>query len=54
MSERSKPRSGNRIVHFYWEMDLGEVHRILAGRLADFDLYLVAVERYLDSAASRQ
>ena len=51
---RAMARFRNRIVHFYWEMDLDEVYRILAGHLADFDLYLVAVERYLDSAARQQ
>ena len=48
---RNMARFRNRIVHFYWEMDLDEVYRILTGQLADFDQYLVAVERYLGSTA---
>lgn len=48
-SLRAMARFRNRIVHFYWEMDLDEVHRILSERLADFDHYLAAIELYLRS-----
>jgi uncharacterized protein YutE (UPF0331/DUF86 family) len=48
---RAMARFRNRIVHFYWEVDLDEVYRILTCQLADFDEYLVAVERYLDLPA---
>ena len=37
----------NRIVHFYWEVDLDEVYRILHEHLGDLDEYLAAIERYL-------
>jgi uncharacterized protein YutE (UPF0331/DUF86 family) len=43
-------RFRNRIVHFYAEVDLGDVHRILQERLGDFDRYLLAVETYLGRA----
>lgn len=48
---RAMARFRNRIVHFYWEVDLDEVHRILTRRRDDFDSYLVAVEQYLDPGA---
>jgi uncharacterized protein YutE (UPF0331/DUF86 family) len=44
---RLMARFRNRIVHFYWEVDLGEVHGILNKNLADFEQYLVAIEQYL-------
>ncbi len=46
-SLRAMARFRNRIVHFYWEMNLDEVHRILSERLTDFDHYLAAIELYL-------
>jgi len=44
---RAMARFRNRIVHFYWEMDLDELHRILTEQLTDFDQYLAAIELYL-------
>lgn len=44
---RLMARFRNRIVHFYWEVDLGEVYRILNENLPDFERYLAAIERYL-------
>jgi len=44
---RAMARFRNRIVHFYWEMDLNEIYRILTAQLQDFDQYLVAIEKYL-------
>jgi uncharacterized protein YutE (UPF0331/DUF86 family) len=44
---RAMARFRNRIVHFYWDVDLAEVYRILRDRLTDFDRYLVAIEGYL-------
>jgi uncharacterized protein YutE (UPF0331/DUF86 family) len=45
---RAMARFRNRIVHFYWEMDMKEVYRILSESLGDFDRYLVEIEKYLD------
>jgi uncharacterized protein YutE (UPF0331/DUF86 family) len=50
---RQMARFRNRIVHFYWDVDLKEVYRLLRKRLDDFDRYLVAVERYLGKPADR-
>ena len=44
---RRMARFRNRIVHFYGQIDLPLVYRLLQERLGDFDRYLVAVERYL-------
>jgi len=44
---RRMARFRNRIVHFYGQVDLGMVYRLLQDRLTDFDRYLVAIERYL-------
>ncbi len=44
---RAMARFRNRIVHFYWEVDLGEVYRIATEHLQDFDRFLKAVELYL-------
>ena len=44
---RAMARFRNRIVHFYGEMDMKEVYRILTEELGDFDRYLVAIETYL-------
>ena len=44
---RGMARFRNRIVHFYGELDLPLVYRLLQDRLADFDRYLVAIEQYL-------
>lgn len=44
---RGMARFRNRIVHFYGDVDLRMVYRILQDRLADFDRYLAAIERYL-------
>jgi len=44
---RAMARFRNRIVHFYWEVDLDEVHTILQDRLDDFDRYARAIETYL-------
>jgi len=44
---RGMARFRNRIVHFYGDVDLRLVYRLLQDRLADFDRYLIAIERYL-------
>jgi len=44
---RTMARFRNRIVHFYWEVDVAQVHTILQDRLDDFDRYLAAIESYL-------
>jgi uncharacterized protein YutE (UPF0331/DUF86 family) len=44
---RAMARFRNRIVHLYGQVDLAVVYRILQDRLADFDRYLVAIERYI-------
>ena len=44
---RAMARFQNRIVHFYWEVDAAETHRVLRERLGDFNRYLVAIEAYL-------
>lgn len=44
---RKMARFRNRIVHFYGQVDLRIVYRLLQDRLADFDRYLSAIERYL-------
>ena len=48
---RRMARFLNRIVHFYAQIDLGLVYRLLQDRLGDFDRYLVAIERYLSRPA---
>ncbi len=45
---RGMARFRNRIVHFYGDVDLKLVYRILAERLEDFDAYLAAIEMYLN------
>ncbi len=45
---RAMARFRNRMVHFYWEVDLDEIYRIIKEHLGDIDEYLAAVERYLD------
>lgn len=49
---RAMARFRNRIVHFYWEMNLDEIHRILTEQLTDFDQYLASIELYLDPSAA--
>ena len=44
-------RFRNRIVHFYGQVDLSRVFRLLQDHLTDFDRYLVAIERYLGRGA---
>ena len=44
---RAMARFRNRIVHFYWDVDLADVHCILQTGLNDFDAYLEAIEHYL-------
>ena len=44
---RRMARFRNRIVHFYAQIDLRAVYRMLEDRLSDFDRYLVAIEKYL-------
>lgn len=51
---RGMARFRNRIVHFYWEVDLGEVFLILKDHLGDLDAYLVAIEHYLDPPVASQ
>ena len=48
---RRMARFRNRIVHFYAQIDLGLVYRLLQDRLRDFDRYLVAIEQYLSRPA---
>jgi len=48
---RRMARFRNRIVHFYAQIDLGLVYRLLQDRLRDFDRYLVAIEQYLNRPA---
>jgi len=45
---RRMARFRNRIDHFYAQIDLGLVYRLLQDRLRDFDRYLVAIEQYLN------
>lgn len=47
---RAMARFRNRIVHFYWDVSLKDVYRILQDRLSDFDRYVVAIERYLTAS----
>ena len=50
---RAMARFRNRIVHFYWEIELPLVYEIITQRLGDFSSYLQAIERYLqDTQAS--
>ena len=48
---RRMARFRHRIVHFYAQIDLGLVYRLLQDRLRDFDRYLVAIEQYLNRPA---
>ena len=48
---RRMARFRNRIVHFYAQIDLGLVYRLLQDRHRDFDRYLVAIEQYLSRPA---
>ena len=43
---RRMARFRSRIVHFYGQVDLRTVYRLLQDRLNDFDCYLTAIERY--------
>jgi uncharacterized protein YutE (UPF0331/DUF86 family) len=45
---RAMARFRNRIVHFYWDVSLHEVYRILTERVGDFTRYVAAIERYLE------
>jgi uncharacterized protein YutE (UPF0331/DUF86 family) len=47
---RRMARIRNRIVHLYAQVDLPTVYRLLQERLADFDRYLIAIERYLPAS----
>jgi hypothetical protein len=47
---RRMARFRNRIVHLYAQVDLPTVYRLLQERLADFDRYLIAIERYLPAS----
>jgi len=48
---RGMARLRNRIVHFYGQVDLRPVYRLLHDHLGDFDRYLVAIEQYLGRQA---
>ena len=48
---RGMARFRNRIVHFYGQVDLSRVFRLVQDHLTDFDRYLVAIERYLGRGA---
>jgi len=51
---RAMARFRNRMVHFYWDVGLDDVYRILKEHLGDLDEYLVAVEQYLEPMPSNQ
>lgn len=40
-------RFRNLLVHLYWKLDDGEVHRVIRENLDDFDRYLASVGHYL-------
>jgi uncharacterized protein YutE (UPF0331/DUF86 family) len=40
-------RFRNLLVHLYWRVDDGEVHRVIRDDLGDFDEYLQSVRRFL-------
>ncbi len=39
----------NLLVHLYWKVEDGEVHRVIREDLDDFDQYLISVGRYLNT-----
>jgi uncharacterized protein YutE (UPF0331/DUF86 family) len=43
-------RFRNLLVHLYWKVDDGEVHRVIREDLGDLDRYLMAVGTYLGAA----
>ena len=49
---RAMARFRNRIVHFYWDLDLDDIYRILQEHLGDFQDYLSAIELYLEPTAT--
>lgn len=51
---RAMARFRNRIVHFYGDIDLRLVYRLVRERRSDFSRYLIAIERYLGNVAGRQ
>lgn len=40
-------RFRNRLVHLYWEVDDGEVYRILTTRLDDLERFLKEIGQYI-------
>jgi uncharacterized protein YutE (UPF0331/DUF86 family) len=45
-------RFRNRPVHIYWNVDVGEVRRILQSRLGDFDEYIRQIGAHLGSSST--
>ncbi|MCA1957243.1 MAG: DUF86 domain-containing protein [Nitrospira sp.] len=43
-------RFRNLLVHLYWKVEDREVYRIVRERLGDFDEYLGAVGRFVESS----
>ena len=44
---RAMARFRNRIVHFYWDVEPGQIHQVLKERLTDFERYVPAIETYM-------
>lgn len=42
-------RFSNRLAHFYWDVDDGEVYRILTERLSDLERFLREFGRLVTS-----
>ena len=42
-------RFRNRLVHIYWDVNTGEIWKILQSRLRDFEQYIFQVGAYLKS-----
>ncbi len=40
-------RFRNRLVHIYWDVDIGEIWKIIQSRLGDFERYISQVGSYL-------
>jgi len=42
-------RFRNRLVHLYWDVDAGELFKILQSRLGDFETFIASIVRELNS-----
>ena len=42
-------RFRNRLVHLYWDVDIGEISRILQTRLDDFEKYISQIGKYIST-----